>query len=512
MTRQHRPALAACLLAVVLLATPVTAAAQPEQPDQPAAEQPDQPAHPEQAISQYQQGMEATYRGDYEVARSHLEAHLAADPGDAVAILALARVEFWTNRFDQSIALYDQYLQVRSHDIDAKIELAHTLFWAGDLIRTEQIAREAVAVEPENIQANLVLAAVLQTTDRDEEADAVYNWILKLDPENVNAKNRRALTRAASNPGDAFVLSSRNYLNGDNFDFIGFKSTTGLAMGFFGFLTVEPRLLVRIIDDPRVRSPITGVGPGLKLGVSTGTPVSLWVRGAYVPMVGKENTVHGWSTGAGIDVELPAGLNLWGAFNTELHGLERQSALAVSKGFRRYEGLAGLYYAKNWFRLVASGALGEIYDRGQDLGLNMTWWLSPAFRVHDGDWTVFVGYGLWGMVYQNPAPPRTASERDWWDPAAALSHTIYVDLEARVHEHWKMMANLGGGLAQERSWSSTTKDADWTTAGLVNGRLALGWTPSAAFEARLGSGFGVSSRRGSSYTSWNVLLDLIGRW
>ena len=55
MTRQHRPALAACLLAVVLLATPVTAAAQPEQPDQPAAEQPDQPAHPEQAISQYQQ-------------------------------------------------------------------------------------------------------------------------------------------------------------------------------------------------------------------------------------------------------------------------------------------------------------------------------------------------------------------------------------------------------------------------------------------------------------------------
>ena len=500
MTRQHRPALAASLLAALLLAMPATAADQPDQ-----------------AISQYQQGMEATYRGDYEVARSHLEGHLVADPGDAVAILALARVEFWTNRFDQSIALYDQYLQVRSHDIDARIELAHTLFWAGDLIRTEQVAREAVAVEPENIQANLVLAAVLQTTDRDEEADAVYDWILKLDPENVNAKNRQALARLAPAPGDAFVLSFRNYLNGDNFDFIGFKSVTGLAMGFFGFLTVEPRLHVRIIDDPRVRSPITGIGPGLKLGFSTGTPVSLWVRGAYVPMVGKENTVHGWSTGAGIDVRLPVGLNLWGAFNTELQGLERQSALAVSEGFRRYEGLAGLYYAKSWFRLVASGALGGVFDHGQDLGLNMSWWLSPAFRVLDGDWTVFVGYGLWGMIYQNPAPFRIAPADGllhgaWWDPAAALSHTIYVDLDARVHEHWKVMANLGGGLAQERGWASATKDARWTTAGLVNGRLALGWTPSAAFEARLGSGFGVSSRGAKPYTSWNVLLDLIGRW
>ena len=506
MTRQQRPALAASLLllAALLLATPG------------AADQPDEPDHPEQA-SQYQQGMEATYRGDYEVARSHLEAHLVADPGDAVAILALARVEFWTNRFDQSIALYDQYLQIRAHDIDARVESAHTLFWAGDLIRTEQVARQAVAVEPENIQANLVLAAVLQTTDRDEEADAVYEWILELDPENVNAKNRRALARAAPDPGDAFVLSFRNYLNGDNFDFIGFKSITGLAMGFFGFLTVQPRLLVRIIDDPRVRSPITGVGPGLKLGVSTGTPVSLWVRGDFVPMVGRENTVHGWSTGAGIDVRLPVGLNLWGAFNTELHGLERQSALAVNEGFRRYEGLLGLYYAKNWFRLVASGALGGVYDHGQDLGLNMSWWLSPAFRVHDGDWTVFVGYGLWGMVYQNPAPLRIASSdglhhRSWWDPAAALSHMIYVDLDAQVHDHWKVMANLGGGLAQERGWASATKDARWTTAGLVNGRLALGWTPSATFEARLGSGFGVSSRGTRPYTSWNVLLDLIGRW
>jgi len=514
-TRQHRQALVAGLLFLSLVAPQAGRAA--EEP-QPVGETSAEPVESLPEKSDYQQGLEATWSGDYETARTHFETHLAQTPGDAQAILSLARVEFWTNRHEESIALYDQYLELRPHDIDGKVELAHSLFWAGDLVRTEAVAREAVAVEPENIKANLVLAAVLQTTDRKEEADSVYDWILTLDPNNVNAKNRQALARpTAPEPGAAFALTSRNLLSGDNFDFIGFKSITGLAMGFFGFLTVEPQLRIRVLDDPRVPSPLTGIGPGLKLGFNTGTPVSLWARGAYVPMIGEGRTVHGWSAGAGIDVRFTDEFTLWGAYNTELHGLERQSALAVHEGLRRHEGLLGLYWAPGWFRLVASGALGGIFDDSQDLGLNMSWWLSPAFRVHDGDWKVFLGYGLWGMLYEDPAPVRVAPADGnlhgaYWDPSVALSHTLYVDVEGLLHPHWKLYANLGGGVAQEREWATTTQDASWAFAGLVNGRLAFGWVPSSAFEARLGGGFGLSSRGGDPYTSWNVLLNLIGRW
>jgi len=493
----YRPALVSGLL-LTFLATPVVA----EETSQ---------------RSEYQQGLEATWTGDYEKARGHLEAHLAETPGDASAILALARVEFWTNRYEESIALYDQYLELRPHDIDAKVELGHSLFWAGDLARTETVARDAVAIEAENIKANLVLAAVLQSTEREEEADAVYDWVLQLDPDNVNAKNRQALQPRGVSHGDAFALTSRSHVAGDNFDFIGFRSVTGFAVGIFGILTLEPQLRVRIIDDPRVKAPYTGAGPGLKLGISTGTPVSLWARGAYIPMVGKEQTVDAWSAGAGIDVRVAPELSLWGSYNTELHGLERQSAFAVHEGFRRHEGLLGVYWAPAWFRLVASAAGGGIFDRGAELGLNMSWWLSPAVRVKDGRWTVYVGYGSWGMVYQDPAPERVAPSdgvpyRTYWDPAAALSHMIYVDLDAELTPHWKLLANLGGGLAQERDWATATRDASWTAAALVNGRLSVGWSPSAAFEARLGGGFGVSNRGGDHYTSWNALLDLIGRW
>ncbi len=515
MTRKYRPALLAGLLFICLMApgAPARAADETEPVGETGAEAVE--AVPEK--SEYQQGLEATWAGDYESARAHLETHLARSPDDAQAMLSLARVEFWTNRYDESIALYDQYLGLRPHDIDGKVELAHSLFWAGDLVRTEAVARNAVTIEPENIKANLILAAVLQSTDRKDEADGVYDWILTLDPSNTNAKNRQALARPpAERAGGAFVLTSRNLLNGDNFDFIGFKSVTGLGMGFFGFLTVQPQLRIRILDDPRVPSPLTGIGPGLRLGFSTGTPVSLWARGAYVPMVGEGRTVHGWSAGAGIDVRFTDEFTLWGAYNTELHGLERQSALAIHEGLRRHEGLLGAYWSPGWFRLVASGALGGVYDGDATLGLNMSWWLSPAVRVHDGDWKIYMGYGFWGMLYEDPAPmyaaPTGGTFGAYWDPAAALSHTLYVDIEARLHAHWKLFANLGGGLAQEREWATSTTDSTWAIAGLVNGRLAFGWTPSSAFEARLGGGFGLSSRGGDPYTSWNVLLDLIGRW
>ena len=515
MTRLHRPALVAGLILAFLTAPAgsVRAVEDPESVGDTSSTSPEIQADK----SEYQSGLEATWAGDYEKARTHFEAHLAQTPGDAQAILSLARVEFWTNRYVESIALYDQYLQLRPHDIDGKVELAHSLFWVGDLARTETVARDAVALEPENVKANLVLAAVLQSTDRKEEADEVYDWVLKIDPDNVNAKNRQALARPTPEPGGAFVLTSKNLLSGDNFDFIGFKSITGLSMGFFGFLTVQPQLRIRILDDPRVKSPITGVGPGLKLGFSTGTPVSLWARGAYVPMLGKDKTIQGWSAGAGIDVRFTPEFTLWGSFNTELHGLERQSALAIHEGFRRHEGALGIYYAPGWLRLVASGALGGVFDDGTNLGLNMTWWVSPALRVHDGDWRIHIGYGFWGMIYENPAvlgiaPSDGLAYGTYWDPAAALSHTIYLDLDAQLHTYWKLFANVGGGLAQERGWATTTTKAAWAAAGLVNGRLAIGLIPSAAFEARLGGGFSYSSRGGNPYASWNVLLNLIGRW
>ncbi|MFH1532694.1 MAG: tetratricopeptide repeat protein [Pseudomonadota bacterium] len=514
MSRFHRPALVAGLLFALLY--PTGALARGGEDPLPVGAPGAEPVEIPTEKSEYQQGLEATWAGDYEGARGHYEAHLAQVPGDAQAILSLARVEFWTNRYAESIALYDQYLVLQPHDVDAQVELAHSLFWAGDLVRTETTARGAVAVEPENIKANLVLAAVLQSTDRKKEADEVYDWVLKVDPDNVNAKNRQTLARPAPEPGEAFVLTSKNLLYGDNFDFFGFKSTTGLGMGVFGFLTLEPQLHVRVIDDKRVKSPYTGVGPGLKVGVNTGTPVSIWAGGAYVPMMGQGTTVHGWSAGAGVSVRFnEPELSLWGSFNTELHGLERQSAFAVEEGYRRYEGLLGLYYAPDWFRLVASGSLGRVFDRFND-PLNMSWWVSPAFRVHDGRWKVYIGYGFWGMVYQRKAPPvdpaAPESGQAYWDPAAALSHTLYLDLDAQLHANWKLYANLGGGLAQERDRSTTTTPASWTVAGLVNGQLGFGWSPSAAFEARLGSGLSMSSRGSRPYTTWNVLLDLIGRW
>jgi len=465
----------------------------------------------------YQQGLEATYRGDYPTARTHLEAWLAEHPADGDAIQALARVEFWTNRYPEAAALYEQLLARRPHDLDARVELAHTLFWMGELPRAEAAVRAAVAVEPENVQANLILAAVLQETGRGEEADRVYNWILEIEPDNPGAKNRRALLRPAPAAGDAFVLSSRNLLSGDNFDFLGFRSVTGLAMGFFGFLTLEPELHIRVIDDTRVRSPYAGLGPGLRLGFSTGTPVSAWIAGSWVPLMGRERTVHGWAAAAGLDLRFEKGPSLSAAVGTDLHGLERQSALAVYAGLRRYEGSLSLYYAPAWFRLEASASLGGVFDGDADLGLNASWWLSPAFRLTDGAWKLYAGYGLWGMVYPDPAPvlpaPATGvAAPAYWDPAAALSHVLFLDLDGRLHEDWRLLATVGGGLAQERGRAVAGRAATWTSAGLVNGRLAFGWTPSPAFEARLGGGFGLSSRGGDPYTSWNVLLDLTGRW
>jgi hypothetical protein len=229
-------------------------------------------------------------------------------------------------------------------------------------------------------------------------------------------------------------------------------------------------------------------------------------------MVGHEGTVHGWAASAGLDLSFEDGPSLSAAFTSELHGLERQSALAVRAGLRRHEGLLSLYWAPDWFRLEASASVGGVFDGGADLGLNASWWISPAFRLHGDPWRVYLGYGLWGMYYQDPAPVLTAPATGtdaaaYWDPNVALSHVFYLDVDGRITDRWRLQANLGGGVSQELGWPGS-----WSAAGLVNGRLGFGYSPSQSFEARLGGGFGMSSRGGDPYTSWNVLLDLIGRW
>jgi tetratricopeptide (TPR) repeat protein len=456
-----------------------------------------------------QQAFEDYWAGRLEVAREGFAKVLEANPEDHEATLAVARMAYWSGDTVTAVPLYEKYLKAQPFDLDAKTEYCRCLSWEGRVDETEACASSVVALEKENLEANLILASALRAKGKHQEADRVIRWVLTLDPTNQDARSVAPMTVSAPRPPTNAVaagqvapapqaegplryrLHSESSYEGDNFEYRGFSSLLGFTAAVTDTFSLDPRLLFLASSDSKTNEPVVGFGAGLQ-AIWAATPVlSFTGQGHYVPLTTETGIVDAWDLGLMAQLGVAEGLSLWVGAQTVLHGTDRQSSEALAQEIRRNDLQGGLYFENERFRLTATGAYGFLRDGSKDLGATSSWWLSPALKLPVPNFSLVVGYGLWGTYYRQEAPALA-----WWSPAIYVSHTLFLEAVIPMDQQWSVEASIAGGIGQEQRREIPNQlSSYWQSAAIGNGRLALVYKVGESFDLAFGGAFGVSSRQ-----------------
>jgi tetratricopeptide (TPR) repeat protein len=464
-----------------------------------------------------QQAFEDYWAGRQDLAKEGFTKVLAANPEDADATLAMARMAYWSGETTVAIPLYEKYLATQAYDLDAKTEYCRCLSWEGRVDETETCAASVVAVERENLNANLILAGALRAKGKHREADEVIKWVLTLDPANQDARNLPTMTVAAARPpadmvapGQAatatpaaptatapaegpmrYRLHSESQYQGDNFEYRGFSSLLGFTTKVTDTFSLDPRVLFLATTDSKTNGAVMGFGAGLEAVWQATGALTFTGNGHYVPLTTDAGVADAWDLGLNAQFGLAEGLSAWVGFQTVLHGTDRQSSEAIVQEVRRNDIQGGLYFENQRFRLTFSGAYGYLREGNNDYGATSTWWLSPALKLPVPNFSLVVGYGLWGTYYRKEAPSLA-----WWSPAMYFSHTLYLEAGIPMDTRWSVEASIAGGIGQEQRREVPGQlSSYWESAGTGSGRLALVYNLGESFDLSFGGEFGVSSRQ-----------------
>lgn len=146
----------------------------------PAAAVPDDPAD------------EAWSDGDTALAMRLYSDRLAADPEDGTAMLRVALMRAWQERYDGALELLDRLIEQQPDNLDARLARARVLAWSGDLPGAQAEVAQVLAVHPENKEALEVLALFQAWAGQFDQALRSYEELLEIAPGSSRAELQRA--------------------------------------------------------------------------------------------------------------------------------------------------------------------------------------------------------------------------------------------------------------------------------------------------------------------------------
>jgi tetratricopeptide (TPR) repeat protein len=121
---------------------------------------------------------------------------IAADPARTDLLLARANFYVRAQRYDEAIAAYKKLLEKTPNSPDLLYRLGETYTRKGDINLAADTFRKNVQAAPNNTLPLLRLGLILETTGPPEQAKAIYEQILKLDPNQATALNNLAFRKA----------------------------------------------------------------------------------------------------------------------------------------------------------------------------------------------------------------------------------------------------------------------------------------------------------------------------
>lgn len=131
-----------------------------------------------------------------------LQKRVEADPRDSEAMLSLANRLHDVRSFPQAVAMYQQYLQSKPADTDARVDLGICYFeiaLTDESIRSEYFIkaqkemREALTYDPKHQLAHFNLGIVFLQSGNMQDANLWFKKCIDLNPETETGKRAREL-------------------------------------------------------------------------------------------------------------------------------------------------------------------------------------------------------------------------------------------------------------------------------------------------------------------------------
>jgi Flp pilus assembly protein TadD len=121
---------------------------------------------------------------------------LAAEPNRRDLKLYVANLDVIGQRYEDAIQAYQDLLKDDAKDAGLLYRLAETYRRKGDLEKAIDYFRRSSQAAPNNAQPLLALALVLDGTGRSDQAQPIYEQILKIQPDHPTALNNLAFIKA----------------------------------------------------------------------------------------------------------------------------------------------------------------------------------------------------------------------------------------------------------------------------------------------------------------------------
>lgn len=139
-------------------------------------------------------GNQYTWADQPDSALTWYRRHLANHPGDADAMIGVARLTSWKDDFDQAERLYGEVIAADSTNLDARLGQAQVVNWSGRHRKAAELYRGILADHPDNIDARAGLMQADRWMGRPDRAVAMADSLFSpaLDDIEADIKNETA--------------------------------------------------------------------------------------------------------------------------------------------------------------------------------------------------------------------------------------------------------------------------------------------------------------------------------
>ena len=141
---------------------------------------------------------EAWRSGNTGLAMSLYGKRLAADPDDGTAMLRIALMRAWEERYEPALQLLDRLIELQPSHLDARLARARVHAWSGDIPAAQDEAAEVLAMEPDNMAAVEALVLFEAWASDVDQTPASYDALLSIAPESRTAQLEQARAFASA--------------------------------------------------------------------------------------------------------------------------------------------------------------------------------------------------------------------------------------------------------------------------------------------------------------------------
>lgn len=181
-------------------------------------------------------------------------ARLEADAEDRGALLRVALMTAWQERFAEAIDLLDRLLELQPGHLDARLARARVRAWSGDIPAAQDEVRQLLAVQPDNPEALEALALFQAWSGDFDEALESYDELLAISPSNAGARRQQAQALAWASDFEASRAAYDALIERDPDDVdarMGLARTLAFAADFGAAVDQYDAVLARTPNDLR---------------------------------------------------------------------------------------------------------------------------------------------------------------------------------------------------------------------------------------------------------------------